>query len=271
MNARREPLSARSGFTLIELLVVIAIIAILAALLLPALAKAKDKANRSVCLNNLHQMGLVINMYGTDNTEFLAYPNWGTGDDQGWLYKGVPAKLTDAPYTIGGAANIALWASAYTNGLWWPYIKNMGTYRCPTDRINGQYFAGRTDQLSTYIMNGAVCEYDLLPGLRPDSIKITAIHNPPGPMAYIIWEPDETLLKNGVPIGSFAYNDASSYPDSGPTEAEGLGKRHGQGGTMLAIGGHADFIRIEKFNQESAVDATKGSLLWWSPGRANGH
>jgi prepilin-type N-terminal cleavage/methylation domain-containing protein len=57
----------RSGFTLIELLVVIAIIAILAALLLPALAAAKQKAQRITCLNNLHQWGLAFKMYADDN------------------------------------------------------------------------------------------------------------------------------------------------------------------------------------------------------------
>src|SRR5580692_945020 len=66
----------KNGFTLIELLVVIAIIAILAALLLPALAQAKEKANRTNCLNNLKQWGLAMNMYLDDNNQVYPWPRY---------------------------------------------------------------------------------------------------------------------------------------------------------------------------------------------------
>jgi prepilin-type N-terminal cleavage/methylation domain-containing protein/prepilin-type processing-associated H-X9-DG protein len=99
--------SARTGFTLIELLVVIAIIALLAAILLPVFAAAREKARQTSCLNNEKQLGVAIMAYTQDNDERMPIP-YGSGASQ-----------------LGWAGRI------------YPYVKSIGSFKCPDDSTVG--------------------------------------------------------------------------------------------------------------------------------------
>src|SRR2546423_7429204 len=221
MNGICRP-STKRAFTLIELLVVIGIIAILAALLLPALTHAKNRAQESLDLNNNKQLLTAIHMYCGDNGETLPDCAWGWNNS--WAYaSGIqlgPVTQTTFPTVL---SNQQYYCKL---GQLAPYVaKNVELFKCPADKVDALYYQ-RQILFSSYVMNGAVCGYGVI---EPRSYKITSFK----PLNILLWEADEKT--------PFYFNDCSSYPD------EGISARHGKGATVGVVSGSTRRIPLAQY------------------------
>jgi type II secretory pathway pseudopilin PulG len=253
--------AGEKAFTRVELVVVIAVVGLLSLVLRTTMASSHEGSDRSVCVNNLKQLVTAAMMCALDNQDQMPYPNWGN-TEPGWLY----APIGGNPPNLGANPYLTNALLAYQGGALWSFVKDTWAYRCPLDKTKASYnpyYPGRANKLSTYVMNGAVCGYGSQTGKKPNTYKLAQFN----PNAFMMWEPDDKLVNpsTGSPLGSFAYNDASSYPDMG----EGVGLRHVTGAPLATFSGQVEWTSFALFQQEQ-IAGRLPTRLWCNPGSDHG-
>ena len=229
------------AFTLIELLVVIAIIAILAALLLPALARAKQKALAAACKNNLKQLTLGANVYAPDFQDAIP-PNAGPT-----LNSWVPGSGIYDVTGLPGATNLA----NITGAVLYPYNPNVGIYKCPGDKdiVQGATTTRvRNFSLNCMMGNNLGFGADVHPGI-PENLKFSSIHDP-GPASATFFVDEQSSTSGAQTLTSI--DDGFFAIDSGigslTTYSSQIWRnvpasRHGNYGQFSYADGHVGILK----------------------------
>jgi prepilin-type N-terminal cleavage/methylation domain-containing protein len=197
------------GFTLIELLVVIAIIAILAALLLPALSRAKLKAQAVQCMNNHRQLALAWRMYNDDNQDKLLYASGSvTADQPGVWMSGT------MDFNAGNASNWDPSVDIYKSPIW-PYCgKNAAIFKCPADHSYVVVNGVQLPRVRTMVMNLYLGGFDgtdgngTFDGSTWRIFKKSTDLNVPAPDKIFVFLDER---EDAINWGNF-YTDMTGYP-----------------------------------------------------------
>jgi prepilin-type N-terminal cleavage/methylation domain-containing protein/prepilin-type processing-associated H-X9-DG protein len=217
---RRKTDCRPGAFTLIELLVVIAIIAILAAILFPVFARARENARRSSCQSNLKQLALGVLQYTQDYDEKLCTVEIGGG--------------TDGMTT----SNFILWTDVIQ-----PYMKSFQLIRCPSSTNNN----APADPVGRPSVANALLSYGAASGSGGNSYAFTLTYSattPPSSLSEFT-NTAETLLmgdRNDI-TGTYGY-----WLGPYTTNAYAPGTLHLEGGNMAFVDGHVKWMRQEKVN-----------------------
>ncbi len=266
---RSEPLTAplHAAFTLIELLLVIAIIAVLAALILPGLAQARQRAEGVVCLSNLKQLQLAFQLYADDNRGALTGVGGYVGETNAvnWVLGSMVPELTSFDFFITNAPALLQPGP----GRLGPYLKTAGVYRCPSDRsrmLKGNKGAPRVRSYSMnqwFTTNLLTLQEGVLQFKHQDDFNKKAAAE-----TYVLV--DEHAATITWSAFGFRY-------DSGPDGywAGGLpSSRHGRSGTLSFGDGH---VEMHKWRDERTMPADLhgwrdwGYRVWLAEGSQDYH